>query len=195
MRDAILDCAQSMMRTEGVNALNLNEIARVVGIKPPSLYEYFDGKMAIYDGVFSRGAEQFGGSIASRFTSARDFASGCQAIFAAFLDFSRDSPELYRLLFEHPVPGFKPGRANLRQIEQGMQRGMTHMKELLARERLILPISAADTMLLVEIVLYGLTSRLLTTEPDVPFEQSRLRNSISALVTLIKSSSRRSFSP
>src|SRR5207245_9654426 len=55
MRAAILDAARAVMREEGVAALNLQEVARRVGVRAPSLYEYFPGKAAIYDALFRMG--------------------------------------------------------------------------------------------------------------------------------------------
>jgi len=56
---AILDAARAVMREEGVAALNLHEVARRVGLRPPSLYEYFPGKMALYDAVYRFGIRQY----------------------------------------------------------------------------------------------------------------------------------------
>src|ERR687884_349506 len=55
MTAAILDTARDIMREQGVAALNLNEVARRVGVKTPSLYEYFPGKSALYDELFRLG--------------------------------------------------------------------------------------------------------------------------------------------
>ena len=43
------------MAEEGVNGLSLSEVARRLGVKPPSIYKYFDSLMAIYDALFERG--------------------------------------------------------------------------------------------------------------------------------------------
>ena len=57
---AILDAARAQMRAHGAAALSLNEVARQVGMRPPSLYEYFPGgKHAIYDALFRLGYEQY----------------------------------------------------------------------------------------------------------------------------------------
>src|SRR5260221_12872424 len=48
MKAAILDAARAVMRDEGVAPLNLQEVARRAGVRAPSLYDYFPGKMAIY---------------------------------------------------------------------------------------------------------------------------------------------------
>ena len=51
----ILDIATDVMTEEGVNGLSLAEIARRLGVQPPSLYKYFPSLMAIYDELFRRG--------------------------------------------------------------------------------------------------------------------------------------------
>ena len=43
------------MIEEGVNGLSLSEVARRLGVKPPSIYKYFDSLMSIYDALFERG--------------------------------------------------------------------------------------------------------------------------------------------
>src|SRR5438067_3854961 len=48
----ILAIADDVMTEEGVNGLSLSEVARRLGVKPPSIYKYFDSLMAIYDALF-----------------------------------------------------------------------------------------------------------------------------------------------
>src|SRR5213080_3996368 len=59
MMAAILDAARAVMREEGVAALNLHEVARQVGLRTSSLYEYFPGKMALYDALFRLGTRLY----------------------------------------------------------------------------------------------------------------------------------------
>ena len=54
----ILDIARDVMTEEGVNALSLAEVARRLGVQPPSLYKYFPSLMAIYDALFLEGQRQ-----------------------------------------------------------------------------------------------------------------------------------------
>ena len=54
----ILDVAIEVMTAEGVAALSLSEVARRMGMRPPSLYQYFPSRMAIYDALFERAAQQ-----------------------------------------------------------------------------------------------------------------------------------------
>ena len=43
------------MTEEGVNGLSLAEVARRLGVQPPSLYKYFPSLMAVYNELFLRG--------------------------------------------------------------------------------------------------------------------------------------------
>src|SRR3954467_3973509 len=55
--DEILTIADDVMTEEGVNGLSLSEVARRLGVKPPSIYKYFDSLLAIYDALFERGQQ------------------------------------------------------------------------------------------------------------------------------------------
>src|SRR3954467_14163757 len=50
-----LDHAVEIMAADGVAGLSLGEIARRMGIRPPSVYVYFPSKHALYDALFERG--------------------------------------------------------------------------------------------------------------------------------------------
>ena len=51
MVTAILETARDIMRQDGVTALNLNEIARRLGMTTPAIYVYFPSKDALYDAL------------------------------------------------------------------------------------------------------------------------------------------------
>jgi AcrR family transcriptional regulator len=50
--EQVLDVAVAVMAEQGVAGLSLGEVARRMGIRPPSLYVYFDSKNALYDAIF-----------------------------------------------------------------------------------------------------------------------------------------------
>src|SRR5215475_9456915 len=56
--DEILEIANTVMLEEGVNGLSLAEVARRLGVQPPSLYKYFPSLIAVYDALFLRGASE-----------------------------------------------------------------------------------------------------------------------------------------
>src|ERR1700750_450754 len=53
----ILDAAWDLVREHGLAALALRDLASRVGMRAPSLYQYFDSKHAIYDAMFAQGAQ------------------------------------------------------------------------------------------------------------------------------------------
>src|SRR6476646_4414415 len=56
--EEVLDIAAEIMTEQGVAGLSVGEIARRMGIRPPSLYVYFPSKNALYDALFARGAQE-----------------------------------------------------------------------------------------------------------------------------------------
>src|SRR3954463_8000041 len=58
--EEVLEHAVEIMTTDGVAGLSPGEIARRMGVRPPSLYVYFPSKPALYDALFERGAREVG---------------------------------------------------------------------------------------------------------------------------------------
>src|SRR5215468_8381040 len=54
-RAEILAAAWELARTQGLAGLSLRDVARKIGMQPPSLYWYFNSKHAIYDAMFAEG--------------------------------------------------------------------------------------------------------------------------------------------
>ena len=122
MVDGILAAARAQMREDGVAALNLNEVARRVGVTTPALYKYFPSKMAIYDALFRFGTrlylEEF------KALNLGEAESGGAAIRRALehqLSFADRHPELYQLVLQRPVPGFVPSDEGLLEAAQAQE--------------------------------------------------------------------------
>src|SRR5260370_42315563 len=115
MNNATLEAAGEVMREEGVAALNLQEVARRVGVRAPSLYEYFPGKMALYDALFLMGVRLYAERM-NHFTESTDsFWGRAQAGLENYMMFAQEYPELYQLVQERPVPGFVPSEEIMEQ--------------------------------------------------------------------------------
>jgi AcrR family transcriptional regulator len=107
----ILEAAWTLARTNGLAALTLRDVARAVGMQPPSLYSYFDAKAAIYDAMFADGYRQL---LAERATlptptTVEEFKDGCRRFFA----FAVADPARYQLLFQRTIPGFEPSAESM----------------------------------------------------------------------------------
>ena len=54
----IIEFAWKLAREQGIAGVSLHALARQVGVRQPSLYEYFDSKIALYDAMFADGNRQ-----------------------------------------------------------------------------------------------------------------------------------------
>ena len=58
-KQKILDKALALFSSRGYDAVSVGEIAQAVGIKAPSLYNYFPSKQAIFDALVESVAAQY----------------------------------------------------------------------------------------------------------------------------------------
>lgn len=110
---SILEAARAIMREEGVAALSMQELARRMDMRAPSLYNYFSGKMEIYDTLFHLGFKLWGEIVEKAARESTGFQDEMNRIIEGYMTFALENPELYQLCFERPVPGFVPSRESL----------------------------------------------------------------------------------
>ncbi len=126
-RDAIVEAAWALVGEEGLAALSLRDLARRAGISTPTVYAYFDAKIAIYDAMFGKAATQFADRMAEPYASdnPRDLLVACARRFA---EFCTSDPARYQLLFQRTLPGFEPSP----QSYAPAVRALARLRELLA---------------------------------------------------------------
>ncbi|SRR6266545_2633917 len=111
----ILDVAVQVMAEEGVAGLSLSEVARRMGIQPPSLYKYFPSKLALYDALFQHGGREvlavFRRTVAQAEPGWVALTAGIEAVMRLGLD----RQVVAQLLNWRPVPGFEPSAHGVRR--------------------------------------------------------------------------------
>jgi AcrR family transcriptional regulator len=107
-RAEILEAAWEQVRANGLAALSLRDLARAVGMKPPSLYSYFDSKNAIYDAMYAQGVRQFVDEQKASMPRSDDPLEALKAVVHFFVGFCAADPARYQLLFQRTIPGFEP---------------------------------------------------------------------------------------
>jgi AcrR family transcriptional regulator len=118
MRTGLLAVAREIMREQGAAALNLNEIARRVGITPPALYTYFPSKMALYDALYRLGIRLFREAEEELWRTTAPDWERIHAWFALRLALAEEHPDLYHLVFDVPIPGFVLSQESLEEVRQ-----------------------------------------------------------------------------
>jgi AcrR family transcriptional regulator len=119
-RAEILDTAWDLVRDQGLGGLNLRDLAPRVGMRAPSLYEYFASKHAIYDAMFAQGYRQFAAAMAE--AEALSGEDGLRAVARRSLAFMVEEPARYQLLFHRTIPGFTPSPGSYAESVQQLDR-------------------------------------------------------------------------
>jgi AcrR family transcriptional regulator len=186
MIQGILDVAREVMREDGVAALNLNEVARRIGMRTPSLYTYFPNKMAIYDALFMRGIRAYRESAEATIAQyGGTWESVRQAMFH-YMAFAHENPELFQLLFERPVPSFVPSEQSMAEAAKLIQVSAQAMQALIDNgyARADLPVEQANDMLVA--VMHGLTAMQQANEPHLPPGEGRFGGLIDAAMAMLR---------
>jgi AcrR family transcriptional regulator len=121
-RAEILDAAWELTREHGLAGLSLRDVAAKVGMRPPSLYWYFESKTAIYDAMFAAGNRQLLERIAGE-----DWPDEPRALLRRvariFVDFSAEDPARSQLLFQRTIPDFTPSAESYALAAEVLDRG------------------------------------------------------------------------
>lgn len=184
-RERILAEARAIMRADGAGALSLNELARRVGMKTPSLYTYFASKDALYDAIFRDGMRAYRArqdALEARLGAGLDTV---EAVLTDYVAFADENPELYALLFERPVPGFVPSEESMVEarglIEDSNRRVQSLIDCGLVRQDL--DVAQLRDMLLV--VMHGLTSLRRANEPGAAMNEGRFGPLVPQMVAML----------
>ena len=170
----ILDVAVQVMAEEGVGGLSMSEVARRMDMRPPSLYQYFPSRLAIYDALFERGMrqvvevmEQYLGGLAD------DPLRTISAAQDATLSWVMANSVLAQLMHWRPVPGFVPSAEAfapaLRQLEV-----LRNALQAAVDAGQLTPAAASDDgVALYTVLMSGVISQQLSNEPAAPGGQGR----------------------
>ena len=184
--EELLEVAVQVMAEHGVAGLSLGEVARRMGIRPPSLYVYVESKNAVYDAVFARGWQAVHEVIAAlpEPEPGGDTATHLLEAARAYVRWSVEHPVHTQLMGWRPVPGYEPtpeayepavatlglARERMARLQElGMLRADADLDELLG----------AWTVLT-----GGVVSQQLANAPHQPFEEGSFTRLLPALVAM-----------
>src|SRR5580704_9388064 len=183
--EEILDIAREVMTEEGVNGLSLAEVARRLGVQPPSLYKYFPSLMAIYDALFLEGQRQ---NLAAMRSGMHGADPGMDALIAGLEASGRwclDNRAVAELLFWRPVPSFHPSpeafAVSIEMVE--LQRGA--LADAVAKGQLGPAANEEGAIYLVSTIIVGVLSQAFANEPDLPWGEGRFTPMFAMLMRLV----------
>jgi AcrR family transcriptional regulator len=99
--------AWALSRAAGLAGISLRDLADRVDLRQPSLYAYFDSKLALYDAMFADGNLQLL-EFTADLVPTDDPIQDLTDFVARIVRFSSDDVERHQLLFQRTIPGFEP---------------------------------------------------------------------------------------
>ena len=119
--------AWKLAAAHGIGGVSLHALAKAVGMRQPSLYAYFDSKLALYDAMFADGNRRLLEQL-DALELPTDPRAAVKANMRVFVDFAVVDAARGELLFHRPIPGFEPSPESYALAEEVLDRAV----ELLA---------------------------------------------------------------
>jgi AcrR family transcriptional regulator len=181
----ILDIARDVMTEQGVNGLSLAEVARRLGVQPPSLYKYFPSLMAIYDALFLEGQRE---NLDAMRAGMRDVEPGLTALIAGLEASGRwglANRAVAELLFWRPVPSFHPSPEAFAVSTEMVELQRRALADAVAKGELGPSANEDDAIYLVSALIAGVLGQAIANEPDLPWGQGRFSPVFPRLMRLL----------
>lgn len=182
----ILAIARGMMQADGAASLSFNAIARQLGIKPPSLYTYFESKDAIYDALFRRGWSLFIQHLEEDLLHhPGTLREKLVRVFVGYMRFAQENPDYYQIMFQRPVPDFVPSEESLALSFDSLARFTAYLEEALQDAGIDpgIPYEQARDILIA--LNHGLTEMHLANNPELPVGEGRYGSLIEQAVDVL----------
>jgi len=183
--DEILDIAEAVMEEEGVNGLSLAEVARRLGVQPPSLYKYFPSLMAVFDALFGRGQEEHLAVMREAMAGAEPGLAALTAGLEASGRWSMENRAVAQLLFWRPVPSFEPSPEAFAPSIEMVELNRTALADAVAAGELGPEADSDEAIFLVSILMAGTLSQVMANEPHVGWGEGRFSPLLPKLMSLL----------
>lgn len=182
--EEIVGIAIEVMTESGVNGLSLAEVARRLGVRPPSLYKYFPSIAALYDELFRRGHERHLEAMRQAMAEARPGIPALSAGLEASGRWALANRALAQLMFWRPVPGFIPSpEAFAPSVEMNALQRLA-LADAVAEGQVGPEADSDDACYMLSILISGVVNQHLANEPELPWEQGRFTRQFPRLMQL-----------
>ena len=168
--DEALDYAEQLVAERGAGAVTIAEIARRMGMQPPSVYKYFPSLHGVYDALFARGNDRLAAFVDD---AVADLDPGLDRLLEsarAMMRWSMVNRGLASLLFSRPIPGFQPSATSYAVAEQLVERARADLAVAVRAGELAPHADTDEVFRLFTSISAGLTSQQLANEPDATYE-------------------------
>jgi AcrR family transcriptional regulator len=171
--EEILAIASDVMSEEGVNGLSLSEVARRLGVKPPSIYKYFDSLMSIYDALFERGQRDHLEALRGAMAPAEPGLDALAAGLEASGRWALAHPATAQLLFWRPVPSFEPSPEAMQPSVEMVRLQRQALADAVAAGQLGPGADSDEALWMTSVLVSGVIGQALANEPGLSWGEGR----------------------
>jgi AcrR family transcriptional regulator len=180
----ILDIAIDVMTEHGVNGLTLAEVARRLGVQPPSIYKYFSSISAVYDALFERAACENLAVLREGMAAAQPGLGALTAGLEASGRWVLQHQALAQLLFWRPVPNFEPSAHAFAPSEEIASLQQQAITDAVAAGELG-PAAQPEAGIMVSILIKGVLTQAMANEPQLQWGEGRYTPTFPKLMSLL----------
>jgi AcrR family transcriptional regulator len=165
-----LDHAERIVAEGGAGAVTIAEIARRMGMRPPSLYKYFPSLHGVYDALFARGNARLAAYVDD---AVCDLDPGLDRLLEAtraIVRWSMLHRGLAPLLFWRPIPGFEPSPDSYALAQHLVERSRADLSTAVRNGELAPHADTDAVFRLFTSLSAGLCSQQMANEPDATYE-------------------------
>lgn len=182
----ILDIAVQVMTDEGAGGLTIAEIARRLGVQPPSIYKYFPSLLSIYDELFLRGQADHLRALRAAAATAPPGMATIHALAAAAGRWAVGNMALAQLLFWRPVPRFTPSARAFEPSREMFLLFLGALRDAVGGGELGAGAATSDGADLVSTLVAGVMSQYMANEPGAPWGTGRFTPLLPRLIELLR---------
>jgi AcrR family transcriptional regulator len=183
--EEILDIAEDIMNTDGVNGLSLAEVARRLGVQPPSLYKYFPSLMAVYDALFLRGQLEHLEVLRVAMSTAEPGLDAVTVGLEASGRWALANRAVAQLMFWRPVPSFEPSAEAYAASTELLRLQRAAMADAVAAGQLGPEADSDDAVYLVSTLITGVLSQAMANDPGLEWGEDRFTRAFPRLMALL----------
>jgi len=171
--DEIRQAALVAMSEDGVAGMSLSDVARRIGIRPPSLYVYFPSKLALYDDLYAFGFRLMNETLLHAELLNSSPLDALRHGMGVYIRWCLENPVLAQLMFWRPVPGFVPSEESYRLSTANLEIVGAAVARAVGAGELSDSARSPEGLTLISVVGAGVISQQLSNEPAAGFAEGR----------------------
>jgi AcrR family transcriptional regulator len=184
--EQLLEHAIDVMAEHGVAGLSLGEVARRMGVRPPSLYVYVESKNAVFDAVYARGWSEVHEALLAvpDPEPGDDTATYLLHLAEVYVRWSVEHPVHAQLMGWRTVPGYEPSAEAYAQATQAFALSRGRLARLQELGLLTQDVEVDELMRGWTILSTGVVTQQLANAPANSFEDGPYTRMLPQLVSM-----------